>query len=343
MNTTSISERPLVSIVMPTYNRLRFLPATVQSIFAQTFRDWELIVADDGSDEHVLEYLRNLERHDRVRVVRRPHSGNAGKMRNAAIAEARAPLVAFIDSDDVWVPTKLERQLAKMRAEPECRWSYTAFEIVDERDRPLPSERNRRWTPYSGHIFDAVVRGSASIRTPSVVVASTELVRDVGAFDEAIDCAEDYDLWTRMALRSPVCVVDEPLVRVRSHPDNSGRKIGSAYAARDYWLRKLAAQLAGRPRALLVEERSRNALAHARAIAAHGDRWRAVVTVARSVPLGWQYPRWWYGAAKLVARATLRAWPGARDVRQTQAPTTSADIGEARFERRTDEVSPGDR
>ena len=59
-------------------------------------------------------------------------------------------------------------------------------------------------------------------------MARTELVREVGAFDEAIDCAEDFDLWTRLALRSPICVVDEPLVRVRTHPNNSGRKIGSA-------------------------------------------------------------------------------------------------------------------
>ena len=68
-------------------------------------------------------------------------------------------------------------------------------------------------------MFDETVRGAVSIRSPAVVVARTELVREVGAFDEAIDCAEDFDLWTRLALRSPICVVDEPLVRVRSAPE----------------------------------------------------------------------------------------------------------------------------
>jgi hypothetical protein len=168
-------------------------------------------------------------------------------------------------------------------------------------------------------------------------------VREVGAFDEAIDCAEDYDLWTRMALRSPVCLVDEPLVRVRSHPDNSGREIGSAYVARDFWLRKIAAQLTGPPRALLEEERSRNAVAHARTIAAHGDPRRAVVALARSVRLGWRYPRWWYGAAKLLARAAVRPRLRVAHDSRAQAPASSADAGEAPFERRTDEVGSGDR
>ena len=129
-----MSERPLVSIVMPTYDRLQFLPATVESIFAQTFRDWELIVADDGSSAPATEYLRALELRERVRVLWRPHTGNAGKTRNAAIEHVRAPFIAFMDSDDLWAPTKLEAQLAKMRAEPECGWSYSAFVVIERKD-----------------------------------------------------------------------------------------------------------------------------------------------------------------------------------------------------------------
>lgn len=307
-----MSASPEVSIVMPTYNRLRFLPAAVQSIFAQTFRDWELIVADDGSSDLVLEYLRIIERRGAVRVLRREHVGNPGAVRNAAIAEARAPLLAFMDSDDLWAPTKLERQIARMRAEPACLWSYSAFAIVDAGDQPLPTEPERRWTAYAGDIFEQVVRGSASIRTPAVV-ASTELVRDVGAFDEAIDCAEDYDLWARLALRSPVCVVDERLVRIRLYPRRERRVIGHVHAARDHSLHKLARKLDGRRRALLEAERARNALGRAAAIIAHGERRRAVATLASSLPFSWTYPGWWYGAAKCVARACFGNWlPRAR-------------------------------
>ena len=299
-----MSPPPLVSIVMPTYDRLHFLRSAVESIRAQTLQSWELIVADDGSAAPVREYLASLEQDARVRVLRLPHSANPGKVRNAAISVARAPLVAFMDSDDLWAPAKLERQLATLRDRPECGWGYTAFVVVDADDSPLPSERGRPWTPYDGHIFGEVIRGLASIRTPAVAVR-TSLLRDVGAFDEAIDCAEDYDLWARLALRSPVCVVDEPLVRVRRHRGIDADKVAHAHVARDYSLRKLALELTGAQRALVDEERSRNALVQAAVLGAHGDRARALATVARSLPVGWRYARWWYGAAKAITRAAL--------------------------------------
>jgi glycosyltransferase involved in cell wall biosynthesis len=335
-----MSGQPLVSIVMPTYNRLRFLPSAVQSILSQTLRHWELIVADDGSHEPTRDYLASLEQDARVRVLYLPHSGNPGRARNAAITAARAPLVAFIDSDDLWEPTKLERQIAALRGEPECGWSYTAFVIVDADDTPLPSEHDRAWTPYRGRIFDKVVRGWASIRTPAVVVG-TDLVRDAGGFDEAIDCGEDYDLWARLALRSPACVVDEPLVRVRRHRDIDARKIARAHVARDYWLRKLAAQANGAQRSLLVEERGRNALVQAAVLTAHGHRARALAAVTRSLSVGWRYRSWWYGAAKAVARAALAAPP--RHRRADDATSSSAETVEARLERTADELRPGDR
>jgi glycosyltransferase involved in cell wall biosynthesis len=295
---------PIVSIVMPTFNRLQFLPATVESVFAQTVQEWELIVADDGSDQDVLDYLTTLQSDERVRILRLRHSGNPGKSRNAGIAVARAALVAFHDSDDLWQPHKLERQIARLRAEPECGWNYTGFIIVDAEGVPLPSERNRPWTPHRGQIFKETVRGTASIRTPAVV-ASTNLVREVGGFDEAMDCAEDYDLWIRLALRSPASVIDEPLVRVRRHAGNDNREVSRAYVARDYSLCKLARQLGGAQRALLAEERSRNALAQAAETAARGGRWRALAPVGKSLSFSWRYPRWWYGAARAVARACL--------------------------------------
>ena len=339
-----MSERPLVSIVMPTYDRLQFLPATVESIFAQTFRDWELIVADDGSSAPAAEYLRALELRERARVLWRAHTGNAGKTRNAAIEHARAPFIAFMDSDDLWAPTKLEAQLAKMRAEPECGWSYSAFVLIDADGAPLSSERSRRWTPHRGHVFAETVRGAVSIRSPSVVVARTELVREVGAFDEAIDCAEDFDLWTRLALRSPICVVDEPLVRVRSHPNNSGRKLGSASVARDYSLRKLRKRTSGRARALVAKERSRNALAHAAALAAHGGRWTSLAPVTRSLRFSWRYPDWWYGAAKAFARACLGTGGSARTLpHAARARSSSFDAIEARLDGRPEKLGPGDR
>jgi glycosyltransferase involved in cell wall biosynthesis len=296
---------PAVSIVMPTFNRLEFLPATVESVRAQTMPNWELVIADDGSNAETLRYLDSLTRDPRVRLLRLRRSQNAGVARNVGIAAARSSWLAFLDSDDLWAPNKLERQLATLSANPSCGWSYTAFVMVDAQGSPLPSERSRRWIPHSGPIFAQTVRTTASIR-PSSVAASTALVREVGAFDEAIDCSEDYDLWLRLALRSPVCVVDEPLVRVRRHSSNPKRRAGGPHLARDHSLRKIAAQVASpEERRLLAEERSRNALGLARAFAVHGQRRQSVVTVCKSLRLGWKYPRWWYGAAKELARACI--------------------------------------
>ena len=295
---------PSVSIVMPTFNRIEFLRATVESVLRQTMPDWELVIADDGSNAQTLGYLESLTREQRIRLLRRHPSGNAGAARNAGIAAAQAEWLAFLDSDDLWAPTKLERQLAVLRANPECGWSYTAFVMIDADGVVLPSERERAWTPHSGRIFTETVRTKASIR-PSSVIASTGLVREVGAFDEAIDCSEDYDLWLRLALRSPVCVVDEPLISVRRHSSNPKRRAGAPHLARDYSLRKLAAQLGGAERKLLAEERSRNALGLAAALAAHGEQWRAVATVCNSLPLGWKNPHWWYRAARTLTRVCL--------------------------------------
>lgn len=300
-----MSERPLVSIVMPTYDRLQFLPAAVESIFAQTLCDWELIVADDGSGAPTLEYLAALERDQRVRVLRRKHVGIPSIVRNAGLAEARAPLVAFMDSDDVWSWSKLEKQLANMRARPACRWGYTGFVIVDANDVPFPSEAHRRWIPHGGEIFEQVVRGTASIRT-SAVIASTELLRDIGGFDERIDCAEDCDLYARLALRSPACVVDEPLVRMRRHRPDSAGTIGASHAGREYSLRKLAREQSRPQRAVLEEELGRNAWLYASVIARHLGLRPALATFARCLRFGWPRPRWWYGAARSAARACLR-------------------------------------
>src|SRR5688500_18037974 len=114
---------PLVTIVLPTFDRFEFLPAAVQSVFGQTMPDWELVIADDGSGREVRDYLDSLNDGARVRTLFLPHSGNSGTARNAAIAVARAPYIAFLDSDDLWEPRKLERQLAMTRAEDGCDWS----------------------------------------------------------------------------------------------------------------------------------------------------------------------------------------------------------------------------
>ena len=308
---------PLVTVVLPTFDRFEFLPAAIKSVFGQTMRDWELVVADDGSGREVRDYLSTLNDGARVRALFLPHSGNAGRARNAAIAVARAPYIAFLDSDDLWEPRKLERQLAMMLAEAGCGWSYTGVTFIDDEGKPLAAELDRRWTMYRGQVFDRVVRDPASVRTPTVVVA-TQLVRDAGGFDEAIYSGEDNELWMRLALRSPACIVGEPLACVRYHAGNQKRDVSSSFASRDYSLLKLTAGATGAQRALLARTRSLNAMRWANASAARGARWRSIAIVCKSLPFSWRVARWWYGSAKALVRACFlpsRARPGSRVIR----------------------------
>src|SRR5579864_990501 len=159
----------LVSVVLPAFNRLRFLRPAIESVCAQTFDDWELIIADDGSDLETRQYLQSLADDPRVVVVWLPHTGKPSMVRNAAVLRAAGEYVAFLDSDDLWAARKLERQIETLRTRVNCRWSYTAFLRVDGSGNPLPQETERHWVPHEGDIFEQVVTCRASIRTPSVL------------------------------------------------------------------------------------------------------------------------------------------------------------------------------
>lgn len=282
----------MISIILPTFNRLEYLRLTLESVFAQTFEDWELIVADDGSDVATREYLGALAGAHRIKRVWLSHTGNPAAVRNAALREARGDYVAFLDSDDLWAPRKLESQMALLRQRRDRQWSYTAFTRVDGRGVPLPEESGRLWVPHEGAIFEEIARGDASIRTPSVV-AARRLVIDAGCFDEALLAAEDYDLWMRLALRSDVALVDEPLVAVRLHGDNMTRDWARGFAGRDRSLAKMQGRVDARRRSLLRRERARNAAKLASTHAARHEWRQACRTAWTSLPYSWPYPEWW--------------------------------------------------
>jgi len=298
------SPKPTVSILLPTFNRLLFLRLTVESVFAQTFADWELIIADDGSDEHTREYLRTLASDPRVKLLWLPHTGIPAAVRNAALGEARGEYVAFLDSDDLWVPGKLQRQCEVLRARADCRWSYTAFSQIDESGQALPEELSRRWVAYEGPVFERLVTGEVSIRTPSVL-ATRELILRAGGFDETISSGEDYDLWLRMALDSNLAVIDEPLVRVRRHDENHSRAWHSAYLGRDRALQKLQTRVDGARRSLLRSERVRNGLKLAAEYASLGESAHVLRTLHSACRYSWPYPHWWLDAGKILVRGHL--------------------------------------
>lgn len=295
---------PAVSVILPTFNREHFLRATLAGVFAQTFTDWELVVADDGSDEPTRSLLRALGDDTRVRVTFLEHSGSPAKTRNAALSRARGTWLAFLDSDDLWDARRLERQLERMRLRPASGWCYCGFMRIDEDGRMLAGEAARRWKPLEGWIFENILRGEPTILTPCVL-ASRDLVERVGGFDERLRDCEDLDLWLRLALAAEVAVVNEPLVRVRV--------ANGSYSARPRHARADLVRVMEKMRALAGEERTgvlraqhaRHATLLAREYAEAGERGPALQTLARSVAVAWPYPRCWYDMLRTVGSVLM--------------------------------------
>jgi glycosyltransferase involved in cell wall biosynthesis len=297
-------QQPLVSIIVPTFGRLKYLRPTVASVLRQTLEDWELIIADDGSDEETRGYLRSLRADRRIRLVWLMHTGIPALVRNAALREARGEYVAFLDSDDLWSPEKLSRQVEILRARPECHWCYTAISHIDGSGEPLAEPVFGPWQPCEGAVFERLVSGPVVIRTPSVL-AARELVARAGGFDETIRSGEDYDLWLRLALASEVALLDEPLVQVRRHEANHTGDWEIAFAGRDRTLRKLQDVVDSNRRVLLRAERTGNALTLAARHASLGNRARMLRVLYRALPYSWSSPRWWFALVKTPLRPYL--------------------------------------
>lgn len=295
----------LISVILPTYNRAAYVTAAVDSVLKQSCADWELVIADDGSADETADYLRAL-RDRRITVLWLPHSGNPSKVRNAAIRRAQGAYLAFLDSDDLWAPTKIETQLATMRASPGCRWSYTAAADIDATGRLVEIAGCAPWKPLSGNIVEALITIGALLATSSVV-AERSLVEEVGGFDEQQPFGEDYDLWIRLAQRSHVAVVDQRLLFVRNlqRGSYSTDRIG----AYEGWVRlydNLTRSLRDdRLRALAAHRRGETILVLARLYADAGRGKAAYRALARGARGGPRSPEWWWRALKTLVRTAL--------------------------------------
>jgi glycosyltransferase involved in cell wall biosynthesis len=292
----------VVTVVMPTFNRPEYLEATIAGVRAQSFSDWELVIVDDGSDTATRRILEAASTQDRTRVLWLDHAGNPARTRNAGIHAASSRYVAFIDSDDLWEPRKLERQLSQLAREPTCRWCYTAFTRVDAAGSVLAAEATRRWNAWRGDVLLGLIDGRATVRSPSVVLAERALLDETGGFDERLRSCEDYDLWMRLALLSPVALVDESLVRVRQNPGSWSSRAPGLFQDREASLARFAASAPPRAQSALRRARAWNSLTAASRVRAEIGPGAAVEQLTRSLAFAWPYPRWWLRGAWLVLR-----------------------------------------
>jgi glycosyltransferase involved in cell wall biosynthesis len=297
---------PLVSVVLPSYNAMPYLPVAVQSVIEQTFADWELIVIDDGSTDDTSGFLSAVH-DDRIRSLRLDHTSNPARVRNAGLRQAHGRYIAFLDADDTWLPRKLELQLRALRSEPACRWSYTAGARMDATGAPLFDARIQRWVPYDGWILEPLLRIRALIAMPTVIVAR-DLLAEVGGFDEELTYCEDYDLWFRLALRNRVCVLSEPLARIRVHAPSYSR---DRAAVHESWIRvyeKMGFILRDpRLRRLCASRRVHHVVTLARSYGAQSGTRAAFRTLFSARPYAWPFPRWWWSIARAAVRPFVPA------------------------------------
>jgi len=291
-----------VSIILPTFNRLEFLRAAIDSVFAQTFEDWDLVIADDGSSADTRTYLRTLDDPPRVKVIWLLHTGKPSVVRNAALRVAQGEYVAFLDSDDVWLPKKLETQVASLRCHAARKWSYTRFVLVDGSGNPITSAHTRCWPAPAGWILEKVLKEETVIALPSVVV-SRQLLEQLGAFDEELVMCEDDELWLRLAAHSEIDGVDEPLTLIRRHGQHSGTDIIAWQDRRRVFEKALRVSRGGNLDSILHKLRAEMSAGLAKSQAASGKRISALGTLVSSAPHSWRYPQCWLGALGATTRA----------------------------------------
>ena len=213
-----MESQPLVSVVVPTYNRAALLREAVASVQRQSYAPLELIVVDDGSTDATAAGLRPLSA---VRLVRQDHTGMPGQARNAGARVARGEYLAFLDSDDLWLPHKLAVQVPVALAAGAAithtreRWIRNG-RIVSQR-----RQRHRR----RGDLFAESLR--KCVIGPSTVLLRREVFEEAGGFRADLEIAEDYELWLRLTARHPVAYVErESVIKRAGHGDQLSERYG---------------------------------------------------------------------------------------------------------------------
>jgi len=209
---------PITSVIIPTYNRWPLVVEAVDSVLAQSFQDIEIIVVDDGSTDGTTNRLAKFD--GRLRLFTTTRRGVAAA-RNFGVSQAQGCYVAFLDSDDLWLPGKLQTQIAFLDRHPEIQICQTDEIWVRNGVRVNPKAMHRK---PSGDIF---VRSlDLCLISPSAVMMTRELFQRIGGFDESFPVCEDYDLWLRVTSVYSVPLIPEALVVKRGgHADQLSRSL----------------------------------------------------------------------------------------------------------------------
>ncbi|HEX4158543.1 MAG TPA: glycosyltransferase family A protein [Rhizomicrobium sp.] len=211
----AVTDGALATVVIPTWNRSRMVAEAVASVVDQSYRNWELIVVDDGSTDDTIRRLESLAI-PRLKIIQCAHIGHIGRLRNLGAQAGKGEFIAFLDSDDLWCPAKLERQISAL-SRSGIGWSYTEYALVSEAGVRIPLRAGKA-PAISGHIIRALLMEKTGIPCDTLVVRRP-LFDAIGGFceDPRNPFRDDAEIVLRLARHSEVIAIPETLVLVREH------------------------------------------------------------------------------------------------------------------------------
>ncbi len=206
-----------ISVIIPTHNRRDLIDRAIRSVLAQTYPVCEILVVDDGSTDGTDELI--VTDFPQVRLIRQANHG-VSSARNVGISQSFGDWLAFLDSDDEWLPDKLKRQVEELSRNPEGQIIHTDEIWIRDGKRVNPGKRHRK---PSGWIFNNCL--PLCCVSPSSIVISRTVFDELGCFDESLPVCEDYDLWLRMSTRHPFYLVEEPqIIKYGGHSDQLSKR-----------------------------------------------------------------------------------------------------------------------
>ncbi len=229
------ARRNLVSVIIPTFNRAHLIRETIASVLKQTYQNFEIIIVDDGSTDNTAEVVKSYS-DPRISYFYQPNSGLPAKARNTGLARASGEFIAFLDSDDIWFPRKIERQLAEFAKNPELLGIATNVLLF-----PGPRKISSRLPHDSRLNFKTLLKGSFLYNSSFLIRRS--IIEAIGFLDEdrRLRAAEDFDYWLRILhyRDQSILLLREVLTKYRVHPSSIGDSSSSLRFLRIYRTKKI--------------------------------------------------------------------------------------------------------
>jgi glycosyltransferase involved in cell wall biosynthesis len=205
---------PLVSIITPVYNGSQYLSAAIESALAQTYKNFELLIVNDGSTDNSADIIRPFLKDSRVIYIEQKNAGVAAA-RNTALKQARGKYIGFLDQDDLWFKNKLELQIAALEKDGSLALVHSRQDFIDSHGNKIKYD----WiTGGEGYCFrENFIKNRIAVLT---VLIRKNIIDEIGFFNEQLSGADDYEMWLRVTLKYPIKYIDQSLAFYRFHDSN---------------------------------------------------------------------------------------------------------------------------